>query len=71
MDEAEILHRFKEHEPKDAEVKMKLEAFEMEFASIALMINRLPTCREQSLALTSLEESAMWVRETILRTQNR
>jgi hypothetical protein len=38
MDEAEILHRFKEHEPKDAEVKMKLEAFEMEFASIALMI---------------------------------
>jgi hypothetical protein len=59
------------HPPTDPRVTEALEA--MAAATIALgdaIIDRVPVGREQSLALTNLEQTVMWARAGIARNQD-
>jgi hypothetical protein len=67
IEEAEINRRFDYHAPD--EEKATLHAIVRQaYKNIALNIaDALPASREQSLALTALEESLMWANAAIAR----
>lgn len=44
-----------------------LKDFEDKFVEMAKLIDRLPYCREKSLAITKLQESKMWTSECIAK----
>lgn len=69
---ADIAHRITNHPPANAEVVRRLEAV----ANAAIAFGRVvvamtPESREQSLALTNLEQTTMWARAAIARNQER
>ncbi|HAM58335.1 MAG TPA: hypothetical protein DCQ64_24135 [Candidatus Rokubacteria bacterium] len=69
MDEAEIEKRFTYHPPQAAQIPR----FAMLRATGRLMaeeiVKHTPPSREQSLALTALEECVMWANAAIARNE--
>lgn len=65
----ELKKRFTYHAPKDGQPK-KYEALRNEALLLAKMIVELtPDSREQSLALTKIEEAVMWANAAIARNE--
>lgn len=66
----EILRNFTYHPPKDDIQKKKYEDLRRAYRDLAIMMWELtPTSREQSLAMTTLEESVMWANAAIARNE--
>lgn len=64
---SDIVNRFTYHPPKDGqnEIYNKIRAAA---GNLAILINdNTPECREQSLALTSLEEAVFWANAGVAR----
>ena len=67
MDQFEINHRFTYHAPKEGQ-PAKYTALRDAARSLALQISELvPESREQSLAITALEEAVFWANAGIAR----
>ena len=63
-----IENNFKYHSPKPGQ-NDKYEALRAKAKELAYMIDDLcPKSREQSLAITNLEQSVMWANASIART---
>lgn len=69
IDAAELEKRFTHHPPKDDQA----ERFRQLRLSARVLATRIvestPTSREQSLALTALEESVFWANAAIARNE--
>jgi len=67
IDQLELENRFTYHkpEPHQAEIYTKLRAAAKEFAN--LVIELTPDSREQSLAITHLEETVFWANAAVAR----
>lgn len=70
IDEAELEKRFTHHPPKDDFIAALHEMARRKYRELAEgLVNSTPASREQSLALTHLEESLMWANAAIARNQ--
>jgi len=58
------------HPPKGNQQERYVTIREMAKAFAALILGATPTSREQSLALTKLEEVVMWANSAIARNEN-
>lgn len=68
IDAAEIDRRFDLHTPTDAATGEKLDHLRSLYKSLAEAVTRdTPVGREQSLAVTALEESLYWTVGSIVR----
>lgn len=66
----DLLTRFAHHPPSSEEVAMRhAEARRKCFLLAEALMEDLPSCREQSTAMTKLEELMMWWNAGIARTQ--
>jgi hypothetical protein len=63
----EILTRFTYHSPKDDQPKRYEEIREMARSFAVYIVINTPESREQSLALTKLEEAVFWANASIAR----
>lgn len=64
-------HDFTLHPPATPAVAEKMDALRAEFKSLALLVvDALPICREQSTALTKLEEALYFAIAAIARHAN-
>lgn len=67
---ADITHRLTNHPPGSPAVSEKLDAATTHFLWMGAWIEEfVPSGREQSLALTKLEEMSMWTKAGIARNQ--
>lgn len=67
MDNATIEHNLTYHSPKP-EQQVRYELIRNQAKALALLINDItPVSREQSLALTNLENAVMWANASIAR----
>lgn len=67
MPNGELVHRFKHHRP-DAVKSTRHEVVRIDLYAAAAMIERtVPAGREQSLALTKIEEAMFWANAGIAR----
>lgn len=67
MSRDEIGHRFTYHPPQDHQIP-KYQLIRAKAAEFAQLIEKLtPVSREQSLALTNLEQATMWANAAIAR----
>lgn len=70
MDYAELDNRFDYHQPSSNGVADNHEAIrDIIGATARQVIEFTPSCREQSLALTKLEEAMFWANAAIARNQ--
>ncbi|MCP4902586.1 MAG: hypothetical protein GY906_36950 [bacterium] len=68
MDRADLDRRFNYHPPRTVEIGKLHEIIRSEIKDVAEYIMvEIPKCREQSLALTKLEEAMMWANAAIAR----
>lgn len=69
LDQRELDLRFSYHEPKQGQPAkyQVLRAWALDFA--ALIVRTTPESREQSLAITKLEEAVMWANAAIARRE--
>lgn len=68
MELKEIETRFTYHPPRDAEQRATYERIREQAKAFALYIAlNTPESREQSLALTKLEEAVMWANAAVAR----
>jgi hypothetical protein len=68
MDNAIIENNFKYHSPKEGQPAIYQEIRD-KAKELAVLINyRVPDGREQSIAITKLEESVMWANAGIARS---
>lgn len=66
----DMLHRFRNHPPKNDEVAQTFENITLAFTTIAGMLDDvLPPSREASLAITNLEQASMWAKAAVARNQ--
>ena len=66
-----IEHDFSYHAPRNHTEELLHESTRADFRNLALWLeDRLPTCRETSLALTKLEEAMMWANAAIARNKD-
>jgi hypothetical protein len=67
IDDDELNTRFQYHKPDEDKIK-KHETIRNECLKLGFMIcANTPACREQSLAITNLEEAMMWANAAIAR----
>ena len=67
IDDLELETRFIYHAPNDEKAK-KHQRLRAECGNLATIIRDLtPECREQSLAITAIEEAMMWANAAIAR----
>ena len=67
MIQADIDNRFRYHPPKEGQPE-KYTAIRDKAKELAELINKLcPVSREQSLAMTNLEQSVFWANASIAR----
>lgn len=65
-----IENNFSYHPPKDDYQLKRYEEIRMQCKSLAFLITELtPESREQSLAITKLEECCMWANAAIARNE--
>lgn len=70
MDQHEIRERFRRHPPADAGVAASHDRISAECEAVAqFLITIIPPSRELSLAVTHLEDAAMWANKGLARTQ--
>jgi hypothetical protein len=69
MDRHEVSKRFTHHPPKNDQPEryLRLRAKAQELAN--LMLDSTPESREQSLAITNLEQAVMWANAAIARRE--
>jgi hypothetical protein len=68
IDREDLINRFEYHPPINEEVKMRHESIRDTCFNLAEIIVELtPSSREQSLAITKLEEVMMWSNAAIAR----
>jgi hypothetical protein len=68
----DLENRFAYHKPESDEVSMAHESVRHACLTAALsIVSDTPPGREQSLAITKLEEAMMWANAAIARTQSR
>ena len=66
-----IEHNFTYHPPRDDQQRTEYEMLREAFKSLALRIVRFsPESREQSLALTELEEASFWTNAAKARNEH-
>lgn len=65
--EKELEKRFKYHEPTEAK-KIQHGAVRAIARDFASLVDELPTGREQSIAMTKIEEAMMWANAAIARS---
>ncbi len=68
-DRAELRKRFTYHPPFGDQVDRYQEIRDMGHALAMLLTDATPVSREQSLALTKLEEAVMWANAAIARNE--
>ena len=69
MDQSEVDVRFTYHTPDEGKI-VKHEKIRDTAFDLAVIINEIcPECREQSLAITALEEAVMWANAAIARRE--
>lgn len=66
----EIVVRFTHHPPTDDQAARYIELRAAAAGLAELIINSTPPSREQSLAITALEESVMWANAAIARRES-
>lgn len=67
---ADIIKRFTYHPPKNEEIKARHSVMRDNCLTLAqCIVGAVPPGREQSLALTKLEECMMWANAGIARNQ--
>jgi hypothetical protein len=67
--QADLENRFSYHSPKDGQPE-RYQAIRAEALKLAQLINaEAPETREQSLALTHLEDAVMWANAAIARNE--
>ncbi len=65
-----LRHRLTNHPPVNEETGVQLDAVTSTCIAVGdFIIDTVPECREQSLALTRLEEMSMWMKAGIARNQ--
>ena len=68
---ARLEHDLTNHPPATAEVSAALDAItDMCLLLGYAVVDHVPVCREQSLALTHLEQVSMWAKAGIARNQD-
>lgn len=67
VDTAEITTRFTYHKPTEEQANTYTELRDMAKQVAQFIIDKTPKSREQSLALTKLEEAVMWANAAIAR----
>lgn len=65
----EINKRFTHHPPKNDQAERYQHIRDLASTLAKAMVSMTPTSREQSLALTKLEESVMWANAAIARNE--
>ena len=66
----DVANRFDYHPPKDEDTKRRHETVRMHCkAAATAVLSETPESREQSLAITALEEAMMWANAAIARHQ--
>lgn len=66
----DIANRFDYHQPRDEDTKRRHETVRMHCkAAATAILSETPEGREQSLAVTKLEEAMMWANAAIARAQ--
>jgi len=64
-----VAHNMTNHRPSDDAI-MQIESMREDFIAVAEMVQQVtPESREQSLALTNLEQALMWAVAAIARNQ--
>jgi len=69
IDQAEIDKRFTYHAPKGDQAARYQELRDAAKTLAELIVSKTPASREQSLALTSLEETCFWANASIARNE--
>lgn len=69
IDSKELQCRFTYHSPKGDQPKRYVEIRDKAHEFAMAILNRTPESREQSLALTALEEAVMWANAAIARRE--
>ncbi|SPF51230.1 conserved hypothetical protein [Candidatus Desulfosporosinus infrequens] len=69
MDENELENRFTYHDPKDGQAQRFEEIRGMGKAFAEIILTLCPPSREQSLAITAIEEAVMWGNASIARRE--
>ena len=67
VDQTEITTRFTYHKPSREQRKTYTELRHDALQMAQFIVNKTPKCREQSLALTKLEEAIFWANAAIAR----
>jgi hypothetical protein len=65
----ELLKRFRYHAPKDGQTQRYERLRDMARLMSQAIVDMTPESREQSLALTRLEEASMWANAAIARNE--
>lgn len=67
-----VEHDFTLHPPANAEVAGNMDAFRAKYKELALLVADClpPSCREQSMALTKLEEACFFTIAALARHNN-
>ena len=65
----QVENNFKYHTPKEGQPDRYTELRAMAFTLATKIIEEAPPSREQSLALTKLEEAVMWANAAIARNE--
>lgn len=68
MDDTEIDKRFDHHPPTGPKVELH-QTMRTTYKAVARVVAELPPSREQSLAITALEESMFWANAAIARNE--
>lgn len=66
MIDAELERRFHYHAPDDVKRQQHADV-RAACKQLAIVINRLPECRETSLAMTNLEQTMFWMNAAVAR----
>lgn len=69
IDTAELVARFTHHAPKEGQPERYTELRDTVGRLATLIVELTPASREQSLALTKLEEAVMWANAAIARRE--
>lgn len=65
----DLKNRFVHHPPKEGQAERYAQIREILRLNAEYIVERTPVCREQSLALTKLEEAMMWANAAIARNE--
>lgn len=70
LDPVELYNRFEYHPPANENIAQAHSRIREDCKTLALKLNTLPAGREQSLAITHLEEVMFWANAAIARSDD-